>query len=113
LGRDARAATTTDADAGIDYDVERFASFGVGADGRKYRLDAARLEHYPADGGARLHRPRIVQYDLTGATRRIRADSGWLRNDGAEAILTGNVHVHENAAAASVARSQRMLIRLK
>ncbi len=97
-----------------DYYIENFESVGMSRHGRKYRLSAERLEHYPLDRRAALHRPHIIQYQPPASPRHIYADSGWLYNDTEEVLLSGNVRVIENPdAGGTVVTSQKMLIRLK
>ena len=99
-----------------DYYIENFVSTGMHRPGKKYRVIADRLEHYPVAGRALLHRPHIIQYLPPGPPRHIYADSGWLYNAESEVLLSGNVRVIENhsgAAGAAVIGTKKMLIRLK
>lgn len=101
-----------------DYYIENFTSTGMDRSGKKYRLIADRLAHYPGDDRALLERPHVIQYDPGpgGAPRHIYADSGWLYDDRAEVLLSGNVKVVENHTGdlgGAVVTSKKMLIRLK
>ena len=100
----------------FDYYLADFVAVGVDRRGAKYRVQAERMTHFPHTGRAKLRRPRIVQYRADGGAQHIQADSGWLYDNGAEALLEGNVRVTElgdGRADASVARSERMRIRLR
>ena len=90
--------------------------------GKKYRVIARRLVHYPGATEALLERPHIIQYAAApgGAPRHIYADSGQLYDDRAEVLLSGNVKVVENDTGdlggdlgGAVVTSKKMLIRLK
>ena len=101
-----------------DYYIENFTSTGLDRAGKKYRVIADRLAHYPLDDRALLERPHIIQYDPAGgATRHIHADSGWLYDDDDEVSLSGNVRVIEKPGGGdgggAVVTSEKMLIRLK
>ncbi len=98
-----------------DYYIENFTSTGMDRLGKKYRLSAERLEHYPHHDGALLTRPHIIQYRSEGAPRHIYADTGRLY-DTDEVRLSGNVKVVENQSGdtgRTVVTSEKMLIRLK
>ncbi len=104
-----------------DYYIENFTSTGLDSAGKKYRVIADRLAHYPLDDRALLERPHIIQYDPAGgAARHIHADSGWLYDDDAVVSLSGNVRVIEKpdgdgdgGGGGAVVTSEKMLIRLK
>ena len=98
-----------------DYYIENFVSTGMDKLGKKYRVIADRLVHYPVGDRALLDRPHIIQYDLNGTPRHIYADSGWLYNNGSRVLLTGNVRVIQSQAneVGGVATSEKMLIHLK
>lgn len=99
-----------------DYYIENFVSTGTDRLGKKYRIIAERLAHYPLDDRASLEHPHIIQYLPSGVPRHIYADSGWLYNDAAEVLLFGNVRVVESrsgAATANTTTAATMLLRLK
>ena len=101
-----------------DYYIENFTSTGMARSGKKYRVIARRLVHYPGETEALLERPHIIQYAAgpDGAPRHIYADSGRLYDDRAEVLLSGNVKVVENHSGdlgGAVVTSKKMLIRLK
>ena len=105
-----------------DYYIENFTSTGMARSGKKYRVIARRLVHYPGETEALLERPHIIQYAAgpDGAPRHIYADSGRLYDDRAEVLLSGNVKVVENDTGdlggdlgGAVVTSKKMLIRLK
>ncbi len=96
---------------GVDYYIENFVSTGMDRRGKKYRLSAARLLHYPGDERALLQRPHLIQYHPPRAPRHIHADSGWLGDDGAQLLLSGNVRVIEVGGARATTNTMR--IRLK
>ena len=101
-----------------DYYIENFTSTGMARSGKKYRVIARRLVHYPGATEALLEQPHIIQYAAApdGAPRHIYADSGQLYDDRAEVLLSGNVKVVENHTGdlgGAVVTSKKMLIRLK
>ena len=101
-----------------DYYIENFTSTGMARSGKKYRVIARRLVHYPGATEALLEQPHIIQYAAgpDGAPRHIYADSGQLYDDRAEVLLSGNVKVVENHSGdlgGAVVTSKKMLIRLK
>ena len=101
-----------------DYYIENFTSTGMARSGKKYRVIARRLVHYPGATEALLEQPHIIQYAAApdGAPRHIYADSGQLYDDRAEVLLSGNVKVVENDTGdlgGAVVTSKKMLIRLK
>lgn len=98
-----------------DYYIENFVATGMDADGKRYRLEADRLVHFPVDDKALLNRPHVVQYIEGTGPRHIYADSGWLYANGSEILLTGNVKVIESRSgkAGGVGTTRRMRIKLK
>ena len=101
-----------------DYTIENFVSTGMDESGKKYRVIAEHLAHYPLGERALLRRPHIIQYRTGGAPRHIYAESGWLYDARAEALLSGNVRVVESQdgdpdRAPAVATGKTMTIRLK
>ncbi len=103
-----------------DYYVEKLVSYGMDESGKKYRIIADRMVHYPLGDRALLDNPHIIQYDLNHTPRHVYAESGLLYDNRSTVLLTGNVKVIQtrvNASGAStrehVATSQKMLIRLR
>jgi lipopolysaccharide export system protein LptC len=98
-----------------DYYAENFTSTGVDETGKKYKVIADRLVHYPVGDRALLDNPHIIQYDLSGVPRHIYAESGWLYNNQSTILLTGNVRVvqSQTSSAGSAGTSEKMIIRLK
>ncbi len=74
-----------------DYSIENLVSTGVDQRGEKYRLSAERLTHYPGERRAVLECPHFIHYPSSGAPRHLYADTGWLDDDGAKVLLSGNV----------------------
>ncbi len=102
-----------------NYYVENLVSTGINRHGKKYRLSADRLVHYPLAQRASLLRPHLIQYSpagASGAPRHIYADSGWLYDARAEVLLSGNVKVvqnHSGDLVTDTATTETMLIHLK
>jgi lipopolysaccharide export system protein LptC len=98
-----------------DYYAENFTSTGVDETGKKYKLIADRLVHYPVGDRALLDNPHIIQYDLSGVPRHIYAESGWLYDNQSTILLTGNVRVvqSQTSSAGSAGTSEKMIIHLK
>ena len=108
------AAPAVGGNEGVDYYIENFVSTGMDRHGKKYRLSAAQLLQYPGDERALLQRPHLIQYHPNHPTRpprHIHADSGWLDDDGAQLLLSGNVRVIEGDGARATTNTMR--IRLK
>lgn len=98
-----------------DYYAENFTSTGVDETGKKYKVIADRLVHYPVGDRALLDNPHIIQYDLSGVPRHIYAESGWLYDNQSTILLTGNVRVvqSQTSSAGSAGTSEKMIIHLK
>lgn len=98
-----------------DYYTENFVSTVIGENGKKYRIIADRLVHYPVGDSALLDNPHIIQYDLDQTLRHVYAESGWLYDNKSTVLLTGNVRVvqSQGRVAGGVASSEKMLIHLK
>ena len=121
-GTEREISAATAATVEPDYYIENFTSTGMARSGKKYRVIARRLVHYPGATEALLEQPHIIQYAAApdGAPRHIYADSGQLYDDRAEVLLSGNVKVVENDTgdlggdlSGAVVTSKKMLIRLK
>lgn len=101
-----------------DYYIENFVSTGRDRLGKKYQLLAKRLVHYPLTQRAMLEQPHIIQYEFADAPRHTYAETGWLDQDEATALLYGNVRVVEGHGsgndqhARAVTTVNKMLIRL-
>lgn len=98
-----------------DYYAENFTSTGVDETGKKYKVIADRLVHYPVGDRALLDNPHIIQYDLSGVPRHIYAESGWLYDNQSTILLTGNVRVvqSQTSSAGAAGTSEKMIIHLK
>ncbi|WP_424946714.1 LPS export ABC transporter periplasmic protein LptC [Candidatus Spongiihabitans sp.] len=103
-----------------DYYAEMFVSSGLDESGKKYRIIADRMMHYPVDGRALLDNPHIIQYDLENNPRHIYAESGWLYDNQSTVLLTGNVRVIDNqlngmqsSSASGTVAVQKMVIHLR
>ncbi len=95
LARSADSAPANSAAAAAaaqpDYSIENLVSTGIDQRGEKYRLSAERLTHYPGERRAVLECPHFIHYPSSGAPRHLYADTGWLDDDGAKVLLSGNV----------------------
>ena len=109
------SAVAERADNDPDYYAENVVVTGLDAAGAKYRIIADRMTHYPVGDRLLLERPHIVQYELPGGTRHIRAESGWLYDNRSTVMLTGEVRVTQGpaGAAGSTATSENMVVHLK
>jgi lipopolysaccharide export system protein LptC len=58
----------------------------------KERLLADRMEHFPNDS-AKLVRPHLELYNPKGIPWRVTADRGWVKANGKEALLKGQVRI--------------------
>lgn len=98
-----------------DYYINNFVSTGRDKTGKKYRIMADRLVHYPEGDRALLDNPHIIQYNLATGLRHVYADSGWLYNNRSTVLLDGNVRVlqGESDNAELSATSKSMTIHLK
>ncbi|MEA3291096.1 MAG: LPS export ABC transporter periplasmic protein LptC [Pseudomonadota bacterium] len=98
-----------------DYYIENFVSVGMGEDGKRYRLEADRLVHFPVDDKALLNRPHLIQYIEATGPKHVYADSGWLYANGSEILLTGNVKVIQSQGGkpGGAGTSRKMRIKLK
>lgn len=98
-----------------DYYVLNFVSTGMDRYGKKYRIIADRMAHFPYGDRALLDNPHIVQFELDNTPRHIYADSGWLYNDSSKILLTGNVRVIQShtAEVGGIATAKKMVINLK
>ena len=76
-----------------DYYMENFVATGMDETGKRYKVIADRMVHYPEGDRALLDNPHIVQYDLQGSPSHVYAESGWLYDNRSTVLLTGNVRV--------------------
>ena len=91
-----RSAPNEQAPAGHrpDYTIDDFTSTVMHANGqKKYRLQAARLVHYPDDDTSHLTAPYLIQYPLQGTPVHTRADSAVVPAGAREIRMQGNVRV--------------------
>lgn len=100
-----------------DYVIERFTAWSMNErGGRRYRLEAERLVHYPDDDTAHLTRPYLVQYPGDGgAPIHTRAEQGVMPGDGREILMSGDVRMVRGADPASAGGevlAERMRIEL-
>lgn len=100
-----------------DYVIERFEAWSMNERGqRRYRLEAARLVHYPDDDTAHLTRPYLIQYpEDGGAAIHTRAEQGMMPGSGKEIVMIGDVRTVRGAdpgTAGGEIRTERMRIEL-
>ena len=100
---------------GPDYFIENLTSTTIGENGKKYRIIADRLVHYPAAGRSLLNNPQIIQYGFDQTLSHTHAETGWVYDDQSTVLLDGNVRVVESwdGVPRSVATSDKMTINLK
>lgn len=98
-----------------DYYAEMFVSSGLDETGKKYRIIADRMVHYPIGDRALLENPHIIQYDLNNNPKHIYADSGWLYDNQSTVSLSGNVRVIESQSSGvdSTVAVQKMVLHLR
>lgn len=101
------------ADDAPDYYVENFESSGVTRDGKKYRLQAARLVHYPQSRIAKLTRPHIMQFREGRPPRQLHAAAGEIADGSSEVLLTGDVRILEGEGDVAVAAVATQKLRLR
>ena len=108
-------STTAPGADGPDYFIENLTSTTFGENGKKYRIIADRLAHYPAAGRSLLNNPQIIQYGSDQALSHTHAETGWVYDDQSTVLLDGNVRVAESREGVlrSVATSDKMTINLK
>ncbi len=89
--------------SGPDFIAHDTRVVGFGADGRqRYELVAERLEHFPADGITRLHRPRLQLQGEDGAAL-ISARAADVSPGGEQVDLAGEVRVRRPATTTALA----------
>jgi lipopolysaccharide export system protein LptC len=77
-----------------DYYIENFVATSMNQQGTpRYRLEAAKLTHYPDGSDARLERPRLFQYGGANGETITTADQGLVSQNGKKLLMTGNVKV--------------------
>ncbi len=98
-----------------DYFIENLTATTIGENGKKYRIIADRLVHYPVAGRSLLNNPQVIQYESDQPLSRTYADQGWMYDDQSTVLLNGNVRVSDmrDGVAHSVATSDKMTINLK
>lgn len=98
-GRPARAERPVAADE-PDYFVERMALLTMNERGLpSYRLEAQRLQHYPADDRTEFEEPVMVSLDPERPRITVTANRGRLVDGGEQALLHGNVVITRAATA--------------
>ena len=81
-----------------DYIVDRFHAQQMDADGELHRqLEAVELRHFPDDGSSELDEPTLTVFTEEGPPWVVRADTGWLSEDGELLRLRGGVVVRRAA----------------
>ncbi len=100
---------------GPDYYIENLASTAIDENGKKYRIIADRLVHYPVGDRSLLDNPQIMQYDADQTLSHTHAETGWLYDNQSTVLLIGNVRVVQSweGIPRSVATSEQMTIHLK
>ena len=100
---------------GPDYYIENMASTAIGENGKKYRIIADRLVHYPVGDRSLLDNPQVMQYDVDQTLSHTHAETGWLYDNQTIVLLIGNVRVVQSweGIPRSVATSEKMTIHLK
>ena len=77
---------------------------------RSFNLMAPRLEKDPADESAKVVEPSIDLYHDARLDWRVTADSGWVRGDGGEIRLQGNVELRSRDSEPVVVNSEALVI---
>ncbi len=100
---------------GPDYYIENLASTAIGENGKKYRIIADRLVHYPVVDRSLLDNPQVMQFDADQTLSHTHAETGWLYDNQSTVLLIGNVRVVQSweGIPRSVATSEKMTIHLK
>lgn len=81
-----------------DYFLDRAQATLVDPDGRVlYRLQAARVEHYPDDNRLQLARPDLRYFPPDGTTWQVVADAGRIYDDGGRVFLDGSIDMQRLA----------------
>ncbi len=96
----------------LGYYIQGLVLQGMDGHGKRYELQADRMEHYPQDHRAWLDRPRIWQIGDDQSPRRISANHGWLDNRTSEVVMVGNVRLVEGETGSSedVYMGERMVV---
>lgn len=88
--------TEINIDAGNDpdYVIGNFTATVMNKQGLlRYILSANKLVHYPGNDTTELDQPYLIQYSGETAAMHARADKGWLTDNAANLLMTGNVRV--------------------
>lgn len=79
-------------DARSDYSLVDFELIAMNSHGQpSFRLAAPRLERDPEDESAHVSEPRIALFEAAEPVWHLEARSGWVRGDGEEIRLAGDV----------------------
>jgi lipopolysaccharide export system protein LptC len=79
-------------DARSEYTLDNFDLLVMDKQGLpSFQIESPRLERVPNDGSSIVEQPRMHLFENGNKTWRIDAQSGWIRQDGAEILLQGEV----------------------
>jgi lipopolysaccharide export system protein LptC len=98
-----------------DYSIEQFTATSLNEAGRpRYKLSAARLDHYPDDLTTHLRAPRLIQYG-EGTPVHTTANEGWISPDGKTIRFQGQVRVSRgrDPSTRDEATANEMLVQLE
>ncbi len=95
-----------------DYDIIDFSMSALDAKGAlAFTVRAPRAARHPGQGTFDIEAPRFVLRDAEGVDWNVRAKRGWVRADGRELSLSGDVNMERRTAVAADAialRSERI-----
>ncbi|MDX1570674.1 MAG: LPS export ABC transporter periplasmic protein LptC [Xanthomonadales bacterium] len=77
---------------------------------RSFNLVAPRLEKDPTDESAKVVEPKVDLYDEAELNWRVTADTGWVRGDGGEIRLSGNVALESQHSEPVTVNSEALVI---
>ena len=81
-----------------DYVLENFDLLIMNAEGiPRFRVESPYLEKNPADESVSLDQPHMWLFEAGNLSWEARAANGWIRADGEEILLTGEVELQEQA----------------
>ncbi len=95
LAGDRRAPSPPPA-ARSDYSLQTFDLLVMNGQGLpSFRVEAPYLEKSPHDESMSITEPRMWLFEAGDPSWKARADSGWIRADGEEIVLTGAVQLEQ------------------
>lgn len=94
-----------------DYTLSDFELRVMNDQGKpSYVLAAPRLERNPIDGSASVDDPDLTFFDRDQTPWFVKADEGWVRNDGQEVKLLGAVLIRSSPAHAIEVRTEDLVL---